>query len=84
MKFIRQGVGLCLALLAAILPRSVSASDVVQSYSVQSGVNQLYALANQARAGYGLAPLKWDPALAASASVATRIRNVSPIEWLFR
>jgi uncharacterized protein YkwD len=57
---------LCLALLAVIPSRYASASDV-PSYSMQSSVNQLYALANQTRASYGLAPLKWDPALASSA-----------------
>ena len=34
---------------------------------MQGGVNQLYALANQVRTSYGLVPLRWDPALAASA-----------------
>jgi hypothetical protein len=57
---------LCLTLLAIISSHSASASDA-PSYSMQSDVNQLYALANQARAGYGFAPLEWDPALAASA-----------------
>jgi hypothetical protein len=57
---------LCLTLLAIISSHCASASDA-QSYSMQKDVNQLYALANQARAGYGLAPLQWDPALAASA-----------------
>lgn len=35
--------------------------------NTQSAVEQLFALANQTRATYGLGPLKWDPALAAGA-----------------
>ena len=55
-----------LTLLAIIALHCTPASDA-QSFSTQTDVNQLYALANQARAGYGMAPLQWDPALAASA-----------------
>jgi hypothetical protein len=66
MGSIRHRAMLCLTLLAIMALHCAPASDA-QSYAMQSDVNRLYALANQARAGYGLAPLQWDPALAASA-----------------
>ena len=75
---------LCLALLAVVPLQNAFASDA-QSYSMQNGVNQLYALANQARASHGLAPLKWDPALAASAMQhCTFMASARQIEHRYR
>jgi len=84
MKLLRHGALLCLALSAVIAPRFASASDA-QAFSMQSSVNQLYALANQARAMHGAAPLKWDPALAASAMQhCTLMARARQIEHRYR
>jgi hypothetical protein len=84
MRSIRHSGVLCVALLAIISSHFASASDA-QSYSMQSDVNQLYALANQARASYGLAPLRWDPALAASAMQhCVLMARASQIEHRYR
>jgi len=41
--------------------------QIADPSSVDSGSQQLFALANQTRAAHGLGALKWDPALAAAA-----------------
>jgi hypothetical protein len=70
MGFWRRSLTVCLALVApAVLAQSPSyrAAQVQGSFAVQPEAWQIVVLANQARAGAGAPPLRWDPALAASA-----------------
>jgi hypothetical protein len=83
MRSIRHPGVLCLTLLAVISSHSASASDA-QSYSMQRDVNQLYALVNQARRSYGLAPLRWDPALASAMQHCVLMARASQIEHRYR
>jgi hypothetical protein len=70
MSFLRQGLGMCLALVASVVlsQAQVERSSQIQgSTAIQAEAWQLVMQANQARAQAGAAPLKWDAALAASA-----------------
>jgi uncharacterized protein YkwD len=70
MGILRQAAPYSLALaLGLTLPIALAASDSTYGdpQQVQSAAGQLFALANQTRAAYGLGPLKWDPALASGA-----------------
>jgi len=67
---VRQGAMLPLAMaLAFFLPCALAASGSEHGgpQGMQGAAEQLFALANQTRANYGLGALKWDQALAASA-----------------
>jgi uncharacterized protein YkwD len=72
---LRQGTILCLTLFSSVFVATATYAQSSQFGSGQSGrlqpsqdsVNQLFSLANQARAAHGLGALKWDPALAAAA-----------------
>jgi uncharacterized protein YkwD len=70
MHITRNGLFLCLALAAPMLlaqSSSVPSSQNGKSRVLQPKAEQLFALANQARADQGVARLKWDSALAAAA-----------------
>jgi uncharacterized protein YkwD len=70
MRIVRQAVILSLALdLILFVPSAFAASDSPYGgpQAMPGGAEQLFALASQARAHYGLGALKWDPALAAGA-----------------
>ena len=70
MDGLRQQAVLCLAMVSfALLGHAQNASNFYygKSQVVQSGTGQLFTLANQTRAQYGLGNLQWDPALAAAA-----------------
>jgi len=70
MGFIRQGLVLCLALAPLSAFGQATATRPVQGGKqeiLQPEAEQLFALANQARAAQGAGPLKWDPALATAA-----------------
>lgn len=64
-----------LALAAAIVVANTSGALAAQDRgapNLQPPAEQLFALANQARAAQGVAPLKWDSALAAAAMAHCR------------
>jgi hypothetical protein len=65
MTIARQRALVCLALLMTAL--LAYAGAVAKAQALPSGAKQLFAMANQTRASYGLGSLKWDPALAAGA-----------------
>ncbi len=70
MRILRQGIVLSLALgLASFMPRAFGASNSPygDAQGMPGAVAQLFTLANQTRAEYGLGALRWDPALAAGA-----------------
>src|SRR5580692_6648200 len=72
MRIVRPGIVLMLSLAMALtffLPGALAASDSAYGDSLRmtGAAEQLFALANQTRANYGLGALKWDPALAAGA-----------------
>ena len=70
MRISQPGVILSLALgLIPLLLSAQASSDstYVSAPSTSSAVAQLFALANQTRAQYGLSPLKWEPSLASGA-----------------
>jgi uncharacterized protein YkwD len=70
MGVLRQGTPFSLALaLGCFLHIALAASDSAygEPQQVQSAAGQLFALANQTRAQYGLTTLKWDPSLASGA-----------------
>lgn len=70
MDFLRHGAFLCLALVAPVLAAQVSPYSDAQHRSLQqlpASAEELFALANQARAANGLETLKWDQALATGA-----------------
>ena len=85
---------MCMALAApAVLaqPPTYRAAQVQSSYAIQPEAWQIVQLANQARAAAGAAPLRWDPALAASArqhclrmaaegAIAHRFAGEPPVE----
>jgi hypothetical protein len=67
---LRKGVMLVLTLAVPVLLSQTPAAPVVQAARAESfpaKAEQLFSLANQARAAQGLGILKWDPALAAAA-----------------
>jgi uncharacterized protein YkwD len=75
----RQSLVLCLALVAPVLPAQISpaisapASALAMdarfgsTQALRAKAEQLFALANQARAAQGVGPLQWDSALASAA-----------------
>ncbi|HUV69152.1 MAG TPA: CAP domain-containing protein [Terracidiphilus sp.] len=68
MKSLRRGLFLCLALGAFLI--AAQAEGFCQDgngANIRTAAEQLFALANQARAQAGAGPLQWDPALAAAA-----------------
>jgi hypothetical protein len=70
MGFIRQGLIVCLVLAASTVFGQTTAVRPLQGGRqeiLQPEAEQLFALANQARAAQGAGPLKWDPALATAA-----------------
>jgi hypothetical protein len=70
MGILQKGLIGCLALAPlAVLAQAQQypAARAGTSYAIQSEAWQIVALANQARAAAGAAPLKWDPALAVAA-----------------
>src|SRR5271165_1826750 len=70
MRIVRQGLVVVLALAAPlVLAGSLAAqpSPDGRPPKLQPQAEQLFVLANQARAAQGVGPLKWDPALAAAA-----------------
>lgn len=70
MWILRHGLILCIALFAQVaFAQTPPAQDSQNAnpQSVQTKAEQLFALANEARAASGVGPLKWDPALAAAA-----------------
>jgi len=67
MRILHRGV---VALILTLAPPCALASPDApygNLQSMQSAAEQLFALANQTRAQYGVDPLKWDPALASGA-----------------
>jgi len=70
MDFIGRGLIVCLALAApAALGQGIAAGSLQggKQEILQPEAEQLFALANQARAAQGAGPLKWDAALATAA-----------------
>lgn len=65
MRILHAALVLSLALLTPAL--AAHAQDAGQPENLQPQADQLFDLANQARAQAGAAPLNWDPALAQSA-----------------
>jgi hypothetical protein len=66
MSILRQGLALCLAVVAPAILAQAAGQDG-RRVSIQPEAWQLVVLANQARAAAGAGQLKWDPALAAAA-----------------
>jgi uncharacterized protein YkwD len=67
---VRPGIMLSLAMVLTFFPPcALAASDSAYGDSqwMTGAAEQLFALANQTRANYGLGVLKWDPALASGA-----------------
>ncbi|MGO9340212.1 MAG: CAP domain-containing protein [Terracidiphilus sp.] len=60
-------MSLTVALIALLSQRSPAAEPYNNPQTMPGAAEQLFALANQTRANYGLGALKWDPALAAGA-----------------
>src|ERR1700691_5089554 len=69
MQISRRALVLSLTFALATLPFQRLSAEPVNGVpqALQSGAEQLFALANQTRVAYGLGALKWDPALAAGA-----------------
>jgi len=79
MALSRQGLVLCLALAAPLLPAQISLSNPAfpaaltiearsgNTQALRARESELFELTNQARAAQGVAPLEWDPALASAA-----------------
>jgi uncharacterized protein YkwD len=70
MKFLRGSVVLCLALVSQVLMAQTRPARWLQSGKqevLQPEAEQVFALANRARAQAGSGPLRWDSALAAAA-----------------
>jgi uncharacterized protein YkwD len=79
MTCLRQSLVLCVALVAPVLPAQRLLSDAASpaalatdarlgsTQAVRAREEQLFELANEARAAQGIAPLEWDPALASAA-----------------
>lgn len=74
-KSLVLAIALAAGLLPATLARCAQSGEEAQAQTAQSqsggslhaGAGQIFALANQARAQAGVAPLRWDAALAAAA-----------------
>ena len=64
----RKGLIVCLALGGCLaMAQRPSASPGHGARTIEAGAWQVFELANRARAAAGMAPLEWDPALAAAA-----------------
>lgn len=61
------GALLLVAMLSVAKECAAQPGPGAQSQNLRTQAEQLFALANQARAAQGAGPLKWDPALAAAA-----------------
>ena len=64
MSNVQRGFVLCLALAGAV---GGAQTALVAQPAMPAAAEQLYALANEARATEGAGRLQWDPALAAAA-----------------
>jgi len=94
MGILRKSLIACLALVAPAVLAQAPAYRPAQaqgSYAVQPEAWQIVVLSNQARAAAGVAPLRWDPALAAAArqhclrmvaegAIAHRYAGEQPVE----